>query len=124
MKPLIFFGTFALAAFLISSCYYDNEETLYPGSLNCTPNPDPSYTNDVKPILDNRCNNCHSGTAPSGGIDLSTYAQVKVYVVNGKLMGSITYAKGYSPMPKNGSKLSNCQIQLIQDWIDLGALNN
>jgi hypothetical protein len=45
-------------------------------------------------------------------------------VNNGKLMGSITWASGFSPMPKNASKMPDCEIQKIQKWIDQGALNN
>ncbi len=108
----------------MTGCYYDKEELLYPGSANCTVPANPSFNADVLPILNNRCNNCHSGSTPDGGIALTSYTEVMKSVNNGKLMGSITWASGYSPMPKNSSKMPSCEIQKIQLWIDQGALNN
>ena len=110
-------------ALVTGGCYYDNEEDLY-GAGSCIPNAAPSFSVDVLPILDARCNNCHSGASPSAGIKLDSYNEVIKYVSNGKLMGSINHASGYSAMPKNGSKLSACQIQLIQTWIATDAPNN
>jgi hypothetical protein len=119
MKWLLF-----LFIVFVTGCYYDNEEDLY-GVVNCAPNPNASFTVDVLPILDVKCNNCHSGSSPSAGIRLDTYTEVMKSVNNGKLMGSINQTSSeFSAMPKNGSKLPPCQIQVIQDWIDAGALNN
>lgn len=109
---------------IASSCYYDNEETLYPGSTNCTPVTTPSFTTDILPILNTRCNSCHAGVSPSAGIKLNTHAEVIKYVNDGSLIGSIKHNSGFSPMPKNGSKMSACQIGLIETWITQGALNN
>lgn len=109
---------------LVTSCYYDNEETLYPGSANCTVPAISTFSGTVLPLLNNRCNNCHAGSSPSGGIALDTHANVIKYVNDGSLMGSINFASGYSAMPKNSGKMSACDIQKIQSWIDAGALNN
>lgn len=115
-----------ISAFLLimSACYYDKEEVLYPGSSNCTVPANPGFTADVMPILNSRCNNCHAGNSPSAGISLATYNEVMKSVSNGSLIGSITWASGFSPMPKNSGKMPNCEIQKIQTWIDQGALNN
>ncbi|MEO7444152.1 MAG: hypothetical protein ABIT96_03800, partial [Ferruginibacter sp.] len=67
---------------------------------------------------------CHSGGTPSGGIDLSNYTIVKALALNGRLYGAVTHAPGYSPMPKNASKLSACNLSQIRKWIDAGAPNN
>jgi len=109
---------------LLSGCYYDKEEILYPQSANCTVSDTPSYGVNVVPLLNNRCNSCHGGNSPSGGIDLTTYSDVMKYVNNGRLMGSINHMSGYSAMPKNSSKLKGCEIDMIQKWIDTGATNN
>jgi hypothetical protein len=106
------------------SCYYDKEEVLYPGSANCTVPATPGFNADIMPILNSRCNSCHSGVAPSAGISLANYTEVKKSVNNGSLIGSITWASGFSPMPKNSGKMPSCEIQKIQTWIDQGALNN
>lgn len=105
-------------------CYYDQEGILYPDSYNCTPSANPSYATDVTTILSTRCNSCHSGSFPSGNIKLDTYNEVMKYVTDGSLIGSIRHTAGFSPMPKNSSKLSLCDIQKIADWIAAGSPNN
>jgi hypothetical protein len=110
--------------YLLNGCYYDNEAVLYPDNANCSDNPNPTFAFDVLPMLNTKCNSCHGGNSASGGIRLDGYDAVKIYVNNGSLMGSIRHASGYSAMPKNGSKLSTCEINKIQAWIDSGSLNN
>jgi hypothetical protein len=82
-----------------------------------------TFTAIVQPIINNQCVGCHKSGSLGGNIDLSTYALIKAQVTNGKLLGSITQAVGYSAMPK-GSKLSDCQINQIKNWINASALNN
>ena len=82
------------------------------------------YSTNVSLILGTYCVGCHSGTAPSGGINLSTYNNVYLMATNGRLVGAVSHAPGYSPMPKNTSKLSECQIAQIRKWVNAGAPNN
>jgi uncharacterized membrane protein len=82
-----------------------------------------TYSLSVKPIIANKCIGCHSGASLQGGIDLSSYAAVKVQVDNGKLWGAVSHGAGYSPMPVGGS-LSTCELVQIQKWINQGAPNN
>ncbi len=82
-----------------------------------------TYAAIIQPIIINQCVGCHKPSSLGGNIDLSTYSSVKAQVTNGKLVGSITHAAGYSPMPQ-GSKLGDCQITQIKNWIDAGAPNN
>ena len=83
-----------------------------------------TYTASVAPILKTYCVGCHSATSPSAGVDLSTFTGVKVQAANGRLIGSITHAVGYKPMPSSTSKLGSCEINQIQVWITKGTLNN
>lgn len=111
----------------LSACYYDHEAILYGASSNqpCTDTTGTiSYAQKVVPILQANCYSCHSGSFPSGNQLMGTYAADKAMAQSGKLHGTISYATGYSPMPKNATKLSNCQIALIKKWIDQGMLNN
>jgi hypothetical protein len=78
----------------------------------------------VQPIVQAKCQGCHSSSAPQGGIDLSTYAGVKAKVTDGRLWGAINHLAGFSPMPKNGNKLSDCEIATFRKWIEGGAPNN
>ncbi|MBK9569624.1 MAG: cytochrome c [Chitinophagaceae bacterium] len=94
---------------------------------NCTGSCDTTmftYSGAVKPIMDNKCAGCHNPANLGGNIDLSTYNSVKTAALNGKLYGSVAHQAGYSPMPKNGAKLSDCEIRQIQKWITAGSQNN
>jgi len=83
-----------------------------------------TYNASVAPVLKSYCVGCHGTVSPSAGVDLSTYAGVKVQADNGRLLGSITHAVGYKPMPSSTSKLGLCEINQIQVWITKGTLNN
>ena len=107
---------------LLTGCYADNGEELY----NCAADAaSVTYTSTVKAILSgNGCTGCHGSTAPSGGINLSTYAGVKAKVDDGRLWGAVNHLSGYQPMPQGGGKISACDIKRLKAWIDAGAPNN
>jgi mono/diheme cytochrome c family protein len=113
---LVFSGT---------GCYYDKEEELYPGTASCDTTAASTYATTVMPILSSNCYNCHAGAATLGaGIQLDTYNGLKAKVNDGKLLKAINHEAGTSPMPKNGNKLSTCNIAKIRRWVNAGALNN
>ena len=108
---------------LTQGCYYDKQELLNPGNAICDTTTI-TFSGSVNPILMTHCVVCHSGANPPLGVKLDTYTGVKAQASNGKLFGSINYSPGFSPMPKNSAKLSNCNIAKIRKWISAGALNN
>jgi mono/diheme cytochrome c family protein len=118
-RILFFFG---IAVLFLSSCYYDKEDQLY-GTTICDTTAAVSYSKQILPIFQRECYSCHSGGSPSGGIAMGTYAADKALASSGRLYGSISYASGYSPMPKD-RKLSSCNITMIKKWIAAGSLNN
>jgi len=82
-----------------------------------------TYTKDVKPIIDEQCGNkCHNAERPADGIELTTYASVKMQSVEGKLIPAIQHAEGSEPMPKKNPKLDDVSIQKIVDWVAAGAV--
>jgi Planctomycete cytochrome C/Cytochrome C oxidase, cbb3-type, subunit III len=83
-----------------------------------------TYSGAVKPIMDSKCSGCHNPGNLGGNIDVSTYTAIRVTALNGKLYGSVAHQAGYSPMPKNSAKLSDCEIRQVQKWIAAGSLNN
>jgi uncharacterized membrane protein len=83
-----------------------------------------TFSATIRNIISNKCQGCHSGTGASGGIDLSSYSGVKAKVTDGRLWGAINHQPGFSPMPKNGAKLNDCEISQIRKWIDAGSPNN
>lgn len=114
-----------LSAFTLTGCYYDVEEELYPATsaANCDTSIT-TFSSKIAPILNSNCTSCHSGSVPSGNIDLTDYNDVRAVALSGALFGSITHANGFSPMPQGGNKLSDCNILIIKTWIDRGAQNN
>ncbi len=96
-------------------------------TTNCGTSCDTSrftFSADIKNILINNCTGCHGGTTPANNMNFTTYDGVRAVAINGKLMGAITHAPGFSPMPKNASKLSDCNITKIRKWIASGSPNN
>jgi hypothetical protein len=109
------------------SCYYDSKEFLFPEINDGCDTINITFALSVAPVLDQYCLSCHgNSTAASYGsnIKLEDYTDVKAQADNGKLIGSISHESGYSPMPKGASKLDNCIITAIKQWIDAGAQNN
>jgi hypothetical protein len=119
---------FLLMLFVVvgfTACYYDKEELLYGAPAPCTDTTGTiSYAAKVVPILQASCYGCHSGGSPSGGQAMGTHSADRAMALNGKLLGVISHANGFSPMPKGGSKLSNCNIAVVRKWIEAGAPNN
>lgn len=124
IKTILFLGFLSV---LFYACYYDKADLLYPVGISapCADSAGTvSYLQKVVPILRNQCYGCHSGAGASGGIVMGTYATDKAIALNGKLYGSISFAPGYSGMPKGGAKMTACQLATIKKWIDGGTPNN
>ncbi|MEY4851918.1 MAG: hypothetical protein RIS99_313 [Bacteroidota bacterium] len=113
-----------LGMFALSSCYYDNEEELYPNTNVPCDSVVVSFKTDVDPILQNYCVGCHNANNPGGGYIYDTYADTKNSVDDGTLLGVTNHYTGFSSMPKGGSKLPSCELGKIRNWINEGALNN
>jgi len=130
MKKTLLYMT--IVAFTVIGCSKTNEVaesgggTGNPGGGG-TPTCDTvnmKYSANVQPIIAANCYSCHGNGLSQNGVSLDSYAKVQQQVSNGKLMGVITHAPGYTPMPYGKAKLSDCDINKIKSWIDRGALNN
>lgn len=109
---------------VMTSCYYDVAEELYPPTTCVTDNM--SLQSNIVPILERNCYVCHSVTdgPNNGNVILEGYSEIIKYVNNGSLVGAINHESGFSFMPKNASKLGNCDISKIEQWVLDGAPNN
>lgn len=110
-----------------TGCYYDSEEKLYPQLSTSCDLTNVTFAATVTPILQASCFSCHSNSnaaSSGGGIKIQNYADVVTLAKNGKLMGTVTHASGYQAMPQGGGKLSDCEINQLQKWIDNGTINN
>ncbi len=125
MKNAIFMLAIIASSSFFQSCYYDKADLLYGGAAgNCDTTSVASYSSKVVPILTTQCYSCHVGAGASGGIVMGNYTADKAIATNGKLYGSISYATGYSAMPKGTGKMNACDIAIIKKWIDAGSPNN
>jgi hypothetical protein len=108
---------------LAISCSKTSEDKLSTPDTGCDTT-NVMYSADVVPILKANCYSCHGDGQLSGGVNLDTYENVKIQADNGALLGSITHAPGYSPMPDDLPKLPDCNINIIRAWINNGTPNN
>ncbi len=113
-----------------SACYYDNFAELNPGVglEGCTDTAGAiTFTAKVLPIMQQNCgtNNpaCHQNNSSTGFYDLNSKAGVEVAIADGKFLGSIKHDGSASQMPKNGGKLDDCSIAVIEKWLNTGMAN-
>ncbi len=102
--------------FILSSCGDDEG-----GTTPCT---SPSYSTDIKPIIDESCAlaGCHVAGFADG--DYSSYQGLKDNADSGTLDAQIT-AGNMPPSNSPGpTSISNAQVNLIKCWIADGAPNN
>lgn len=82
----------------------------------------PTYTLDVKPILDANCaiSGCHNASSKKDGKDYSTYSATKSRATDKAFMGSMQHLSGYANMPEKAAKLSDDKLKTISCWIENG----
>lgn len=114
---------------LLNGCAYNKGETPVPENNNVR------YSADVKPILITHCFKCHSDTATNpdrpGYAFFNDFNDVQTLALKASLadpnytvlIARLRYIE--SPgMPFREAPLSDSLIQIIQDWVLLGAPNN
>ncbi|MFM7015226.1 MAG: hypothetical protein ACKOX3_02755 [Bacteroidota bacterium] len=136
MKKNILF-TLMLGIIALSGCYYDNVEELHPyntdkacGDTSLTTL---TYNANVRWIIEGSCgttgaqgSNCH-GASSSQSFSLASYSDLKNCVnspVKTLLLDIKQTPDANSPMPKGGGKLTDCQIKVVENWINQGMLEN
>lgn len=94
-----------------------------------------TYDDQVKPILMQRCGNCHNSDKKSADLDLSNYTAMMQGGASGAviepgaasdsyLFQLITHEESPIMPPGEGNKLPAEQIAMVSKWIDAGALEN
>jgi hypothetical protein len=115
---------------MLSACYRDNEEELYgtTPTTTCDLTTAVKFSTVVSPIITGQCgtSGCHSATSKAAGINLGNYDATKAYITTSKVdfLGSIKHESGYSKMPKGNSKMADCDISKIENWINAAMPNN
>jgi hypothetical protein len=111
------FYMLAILSVFLFGCKQESEQALDP----CTAT-DITYTGFISGLLQSYgCTGCHNNQSAPNGINWEGYTNAKASALGGRMYGAITHAPGYSPMPKAGGKLTDCEIKKVKAWIDAGA---
>lgn len=83
-----------------------------------------TYSGTIAPIIQQRCQGCHSGSTPQAGLDLTSWSVLNALATDGRLVEVVNHAPQAIPMPPTGPKLPACNIRQIELWVAAGAPNN
>ncbi len=99
----------------------ENTNALYLDAANCE-NIVPTYTSDIKEIMDTRCafTACHDAVLLAGGIALDTYNNIITSFEEYNFLCSIHHGSECEIMPIGADKLSDMDIELITCWAKTG----
>lgn len=110
--------------------------TAVPPTPTATPAPtvdlaNVSFTNNVLPIFEQHCTECHGGDEPKEGLRLTSYAEVMAGSWNGSVIEPGDVENSYmieqivsGRMPKDRPKLPDADIEIISAWVEAGAPDN
>ncbi len=132
MKQSFFIALFLIciaAVISFTSCYNDNEATLYPTTTtNVCDTTAATFTAVISPIISKNCAtpNCHSSAASSGGANYGSYATIQKYIKakSTTFFADINQTSGADPMPQGADKLAACDINKLLAWYNKGMPNN
>ncbi len=84
-----------------------------------------TFSGTISPIVQMNCagGSCHDASSPAANINLTTYAGVAQIANNGSLAGAVRHLSPYISMPP-GRWLSQCQINQLLIWVQVGSPNN
>ena len=80
----------------------------------------PTYTQDIKPILDKRCAECHDSLSHDPDLTSFPFPTEKYPDQNTVVSRILARTKAQSMPPGNRPKLSQPEIDKIQQWKDGG----
>jgi mono/diheme cytochrome c family protein len=84
-----------------------------------------SFSEDVFPILESRCVQCHGPSRTSGGVRLDSYDAVMAVVVPGDAAASLLVEVVVTgDMPRRGPKLLPSEFETFSAWVSAGAPDN
>ncbi|MEM0926747.1 MAG: c-type cytochrome domain-containing protein, partial [Planctomycetota bacterium] len=79
-----------------------------------------SYSNDIRPIINNFCTTCHAGDAPEGDFVLTSYEDVLKHAKEGNLLKRINDSE--DPMPPGGLMPVYLR-RMLRAWADQGHID-
>ncbi|HEC43137.1 MAG TPA: hypothetical protein ENI20_09945 [Bacteroides sp.] len=120
LLPLAVFLTVLCMGGMLA-CQNLNKEDLFGIQCDTT---SVSYSADIEPILQSNCLHCHYDGTPVAPFSLQGFKNVLIRVNTGELEGAVNHLPGSPQMPRDGPKLPECELSLINKWIREGAPNN
>lgn len=111
-----------LLTLIPQSCVNNNELDLY-GIQKCDTT-NITWNSKISEILKNNCVICHGEEVSYNGVRHDSYASEMVVVNDGRLRGVVNHLDGFSKMPKDRDMLPECELKLINMWLDNGAPEN
>lgn len=84
---------------------------------------DVTFSGSIWPIIESNCEGCHNSVVSQGGVQLQDYDDIKFVADFGMLTGVLNGGSGYPQMPPSGP-LSDCQIRMVELWIENGSPND
>jgi hypothetical protein len=117
MTRIKLFSVAMMAGILFFACGKEDNNTYDCNGVT------PTYTNDIKSVMDNSCAlaGCHDAASKEQGYDLSNYSGVKAASAKDAFLGSMEHKGGFDAMPKGASQLSTATLQKIYCWIQNGT---
>lgn len=105
--------------FVFSSCAYNSEEELY-GIEECDTIV-VTWENPIQEILAENCVPCHNEELNYNDVRHDTYEFELIVVNDGRLNGVVNHLPGYPQMPYQLPQLPDCELLLINTWLERGA---
>ena len=78
-----------------------------------------TYNGQIKTIFSGcTASGCHNSGSVSGS--LANYTDSKSFPLMSRMLGALRGTAGFSAMPQEGTKLSDCDISKVEKWINSG----
>ena len=120
--PIVIISIFL---FFFVSCYYDNEEALYPVIDTTCDTTNVTYSVTIVTMMNNNCYMCHSNkTAAANGKNIHLENYSDVVANSAQITQAIKHTGSIPPLPSNGGKIKPCYITQWDIWVRKGMVNN
>lgn len=118
LRPVVTAAALALLG-LATACTYSHGD---PAPACDVPTETITYAGVIAPIFEANCRRCHATAVAAtlgGSNDFGSYAAISSYP-QASLLGSIKHAAGYDAMPKDGPRISDCDVARLEAWYAKG----
>ncbi|MFZ1618798.1 MAG: hypothetical protein WAT41_15740, partial [Flavobacteriales bacterium] len=67
-----------------------------------------TYSGTIAPLVQARCQGCHSGATPQGGLNFTSWQVLNSVAMDGRLAGAVQHQATFASMPPTGPMLPQC----------------